>query len=189
MASITVYCGSAEPENKRMLEAARDLGRAVARAGATAVTGAGRTGLMGAFADAALAAGGFVRGIIPEFMVRRGWNHTGLSELKVVDSMHIRKLAMSEDATGVIALPGGIGTLEELAEIITWRQLGLFHGNIVIYNVDNYYAPLLSFFGKAIEEGFMKADHSALFAVAESAAEAVELALRPAVDLKLTPKF
>lgn len=189
MASITVYCGSAEPDNKELLQAARDLGFAVAAAGVSAVTGAGRTGLMGAFADAVLQAGGFIKGIIPEFMVRRGWQHTGLSELKVVDSMHIRKLAMSEDATGVIAMPGGVGTLEELAEIITWRQLGLFKGNIVIYNACDYFTPLLSFFDRCVEEGFMKPDHKQLFSVAGTATEALQLALAPVEDIKLTPKF
>lgn len=186
---ITVYCASAAELSPEYIAAARSLGEAMARRGVRLVTGAGRTGLMGAVADAALACGGAVTGIIPRFMVERGWQHTGLSELKIVESMHERKAAMAAMAYAAIALPGGIGTFEELTEIMTWRQLGLFNGNVVIYNVANYYGPLISMFDKAIEQGFMRRDHGGLFAVAESAEEALDLALADGSAHSFSPKF
>ncbi len=186
--SITVYCGSAANLAPAFIESAVALGRAIACAGVTLVTGAGRTGMMGAAADAALAAGGRVRGIIPQFMVDRGWHHSGLSELIITADMHERKKLMAQ-STACVALPGGIGTFEELCEIITWRQLGLFDGNIVIYNAEGYYDPLLSMFATAIEKGFMRPDHSRLFNVASSAVEAVEMALATTGNKTFTPKF
>ena len=186
---ITVYCGSSATSPDKYLAAAAATGCELARRGATPVTGAGRTGLMGAAADAALAAGGAVTGIIPEFMVRRGWNHAGLTELRVVESMHERKAMMAGISHGVIALPGGIGTFDELTEIITWRQLGLFAGNVVIYNVDGYYDPYISLLRHACREHFLKDEHLALFTVAESAADAVEAALAPCSPAVFTPKF
>lgn len=185
---ITVYCGSSSTLAPVFLESAAALGRAIASAGATLVTGAGRTGMMGAAADAAIAAGGRVKGVIPEFMVERGWQHNGLSELIVTPDMHSRKQLMAQSAA-CIALPGGIGTFEELCEIITWRQLGLFKGNVVILNTADYYGPLLSMFATAIEKGFMRADHSTLFSVASSAAEAVEMALAEPSANSFSPKF
>lgn len=186
---ITVYCGSSNRVSPLYLAAASDLGRAIARAGATLVYGAGRTGLMGAAADAALAAGGAVEGIIPSFMVERGWHHSGLTELVEVDSMHTRKARMMTLSNAVIALPGGIGTFEELTEAITWRQLGLFGGNVVIYDVGGYYDPLISQLHKAAQEGFMGADHMNLFRLVSTAEEAVEIALQEPQPLHLTPKF
>lgn len=185
---ITVYCGSSATLAPVYTEAARDLGRAIAGAGATLVTGAGRTGLMGAVAGAALEAGGRAVGIIPQFMVDRGWQHDGMSELIVTPDMHTRKQLMAE-SYACIALPGGIGTFEELCEIITWRQLGLFKGNVVIYNESDYYGPFLSMFAKAVQEGFMRADHTALFSVATTAREAVELALAEHNPTVFSPKF
>ena len=119
MSNITIYCGSSANLAPEFIEAASALGRRIAAAGATLVYGAGRTGLMGAAADAALAAGGKVTGIIPGFMVERGWHHKGLTDLVVTDTMHTRKEKMAATATGIIALPGGIGTFEELTEAIT----------------------------------------------------------------------
>lgn len=186
--AVTVYCGSSAQLAAVYVEAAEALGRELAHRGAVLVTGAGRTGLMGAVADAALAAGGRVEGIIPQFMVDRGWQHTGLSKLTVTPDMHTRKQLMAA-SHGCIALPGGIGTFEELCEIITWRQLGLFKGNVVIYNVSDYYGSLLSMFAKAIEQGFMRPDHRALYAVASTAAEAAEMALQTHIETEYSPKF
>lgn len=186
--AITVYCASAANLPETYIAAARSLGEAMARRGVRLITGAGRTGLMGTVADAALACGGKVTGIIPRFMVERGWHHNGLSELKVVETMHERKAAMASMSCAAIALPGGIGTLEELTEIMTWRQLGLFNGNVVIYNAGNYYAPLVSMLKKAIDDGFMCADHKALYAIAESAEEALDLALADS-SVHFSPKF
>lgn len=185
---ITVYCGSSSTLAPVFTLAATALGQEIARAGATLVTGAGRTGLMGAAADAALAAGGNVKGIIPQFMVDRDWHHKRLTELSVTPDMHTRKQLMAQ-SYACIALPGGIGTFEELCEIITWRQLGLFNGNIVIFNADNYYAPLLDMFSKAVATGFMRPDHMQLFAVAATAREAVELAMAPHSDTSFSAKF
>ncbi len=186
---ITVYCGSSAHTPQIYVEAACKLGEAIAAAGATLVYGAGRTGLMGAVADAVLGAGGKVLGIIPEFMVRRGWHHTGLSELKVVDSMHTRKAMMSRMATGIVALPGGMGTLEELTEAITWRQLGLYDGNIAIYNVAGYYDSFIGMMTNAIDNGFMNRDHSELYRIADSATQAVEIALAPVEKHSFSAKF
>lgn len=188
MKEITVYCGSSSSLSASFLDAAAALGRAIAAAGAVLVTGAGRTGMMGAVADAALAAGGRVKGVIPQFMVERGWQHDGLSELVVTEDMHDRKRLMAQSAA-CVALPGGIGTFEELCEIITWRQLGLFDGNIVIFNVGGYYDPLLAMFSTAIENGFMRPDHTGLFSVARSADEVVRMALAEPRHRSFTPKF
>ncbi|MDE6367808.1 MAG: TIGR00730 family Rossman fold protein, partial [Muribaculaceae bacterium] len=141
------------------------------------VTGAGSMGLMGAVNDAAIAVGGTTIGIIPQFMVDRGWHHRGLSKLEITDSMHSRKEMMAELSQAAIALPGGIGTFEELLEIITWRQLGLYGGNIVIFNVNGYYDNLLAMLDTAINQHFMKADHRQLWSVANTASEAVDMAL------------
>ncbi len=186
---ITVYCASSTAVADSYFEAARELGTLIARSGLPLITGAGNMGLMGAVNDAALAAGGVTVGVIPRFMVERGWHHTGLSRLIVTDGMHSRKETMASLARGVIALPGGIGTFEELMEIITWRQLGLYDGNIVIFNVDGYYDNLLAMLGTAVERGFMKVDHRRLWSVAADAAEAVAMATAEPSPLTLTPKF
>ena len=186
---ITVYCASSTAVADSYFEAARELGTLIARSGLPLITGAGNMGLMGAVNDAALAAGGVTVGVIPRFMVERGWHHTGLSRLIVTDGMHSRKETMASLARGVIALPGGIGTFEELMEIITWRQLGLYDGNIVIFNVDGYYDNLLAMLGTAVERGFMKADHRRLWSVAADAVEAVAMATAEPSPLTLTPKF
>lgn len=187
--NITVYCGSSDHTPQKFTDAAVALGREIAAAGAGLVYGAGRTGLMGAVADSVLAAGGRVTGIIPEFMVRRGWHHTGLTELRTVDTMHTRKAMMISMAKGIIALPGGIGTFEELTEAITWRQLGLFDGNVVIYNVDGYYDNFLAMMETAISEGFMNPDHRGLCLVATDAAAAVRMAMGTPEQNTFSPKF
>ncbi|MGN0219620.1 MAG: TIGR00730 family Rossman fold protein [Muribaculaceae bacterium] len=186
---ITVYCASSTAVSDSYFEAARRLGTLIARSGLPLITGAGNMGLMVAVNDAAISAGGVTIGVIPRFMVERGWHHTGLSQLIVTDGMHSRKETMASLARGVIALPGGIGTFEELMEIITWRQLGLYDGNIVIYNVDGYYDNLLAMLDTAMERGFMKADHSRLWTVATDAAEALAKASAEPDRLSLTPKF
>lgn len=185
---ITVYCGSSATVPPVYIDVARELGRQIALAGAELVTGAGRTGLMGAVAEGAKAAGGTTVGIIPQFMVDRGWHNPAMDELIVTPDMHSRKSRMAE-SWGCIALPGGIGTFEELCEIMTWRQLGLFDGNVVIYNADEYYNPLLGMFGRAVAEGFMNPDHLNLFRTVYSAAEAVEAALAPHAGKSFSPKF
>lgn len=187
--TIAVYCASSASLSPEYYEAARQTGRLIAENGAAVVNGGGKMGLMAATSDGALAAGGTVTGVIPKFMTDNGWHHTGLSRLEIVESMHHRKKLMADMATAAIALPGGIGTFEELTEIITWRLLGLFDGNIVILNLGGYYDPLLAMFERAISENFMKADHRGLWAVASTPEEAVRLALAPCNIHKFTQKF
>ncbi|MCM1066198.1 MAG: TIGR00730 family Rossman fold protein [Muribaculaceae bacterium] len=187
--TLTIYCASSATLAPVYTEAAAALGRAAALAGADIVTGGGYTGLMGAVADAALAAGGKVTGIIPRFMEERGWHHRGLSELRIVDGMHSRKELMASLATAAIALPGGVGTFEELMEIITWRQLGLFSGNVVIFNVNGYYDPLLAMMDRAIAEGFMRPDHRSIFTVATSVEETLAAAFAEPEAKEWSPKF
>lgn len=186
---VTIYCGSSDHAPEAALAAAREAGRLLAQAGATLITGGGRSGLMGAAAEGALAAGGEVTGIIPGFMVERGWHNTALTRLLTVDGMHQRKALMASMSHGVIALPGGIGTFDELTEIITWRQLGLYSGNIVIGNINGYFRPYLTLLDHAVAEGFMHPAHLELFTVCNTAAEAVAAALAPASKVDLQPKF
>jgi uncharacterized protein (TIGR00730 family) len=132
-------------------------------------------GLMCAVEDAALAAGGKVTGIIPSFMIEEGWHHTGLTELIETASMHERKQMMADLSDGAIALPGGCGTFEELLEIITWRQLGLYLGPVIILNIDGYYDYLLAQLDRALEDKFMRDIHAGIWQVATTPEEAVEL--------------
>ena len=130
---------------------------------------------MRSVADAVLENGGEVTGVIPHFMVEQNWHHTGLTELIEVTSMHERKQKMANLSDGIIALPGGCGTLEELLEIITWKQLGLYLNPIVILNVKNYFDPLLDMLRQAVDENFMRTQHGAIWHVAQTPQEAVEL--------------
>lgn len=185
---ITVYCASSVNIDKRYFEVAVELGSEIARRGFTLVTGAGSMGLMGAVNDAAIVSGGRTIGVIPQFMVERGWNHNGLDRLEITDGMHTRKEMMASLSRAAIALPGGIGTFEELLEIITWRQLGLYDGNIVILNVNGYYDNLLAMLDTAIEQKFMNPDHRRLWSVATTVTEALDLATRQSNN-KFSAKF
>ncbi len=187
---ITIYCASSDRVAPVFMEAARELGREIAKTGLPLINGAGKMGLMGAANDAAIEAGGTTIGVIPQFMVERGWNHTGLTRLEVTPCMHTRKETMARLSRGAIALPGGFGTFDELFEIITWKQLGLYDGNIVIYNVDGYYDSLLAMIGQAVEKQFIPADHSKkLFTVATTAQEAVKNALATNPQQEITSKY
>ena len=172
---ICVYSASSGQVDSSYVEAAGELGRLMAMRGHELINGAGRTGLMGAVTDSMMACGGHTIGVIPQFMVDRGWQHTGMSELVVTADMHSRKETMARLSDACIALPGGVGTLEELLEIITWKQLGLFLNPIVILNVNGYFDPLLALLERAVEERFMRAEHARLWAVAETPAEAIRL--------------
>ena len=149
----------------------------IAEHGLTLITGAGKLGLMNTIENAALEAGGKVTGVIPSFMVREGWHHEGLTELIETPSMHERKQMMANLSDGIIALPGGCGTMEELLEIITWKQLGLYVNPIVILNVDGFYDALLAQLEKAVEENFMRTIHADIWKVASTPVEAMELLL------------
>lgn len=176
--AITVYGASAAGLDPVFHDAARELAIEAVRLGATVITGGGTQGMMGTVNDTVLAVGGTAVGIIPQFMVDRGWGHKSLSAVEVTESMHARKALMASLSTGVVALPGGVGTLDELMEIITWRQLGLFKGNVVILNVDGYWDNLLKMLSAAEERGFMrKGAPSALWHVTDDPKEAAAIAL------------
>ena len=153
---ICVFCGSASGDDPRFADAARLLGRELARRHIGLVYGGGRVGLMGQLADAALAAGGEVFGVIPQKLCDLEVGHTGLTELFVVDSMHARKMLMAQLADAFIALPGGFGTLDELFEVVTWGQLGYHHKPVGLLDVAGYFAPLLAFIDHATATGFIR---------------------------------
>lgn len=173
--SVCVYSASSTKINPAYFEAAEELGRLLAQHHLRLVNGAGKMGLMAAVADAVLAEGGEVTGIIPQFMVDQGWHHTGLTELITVDSMHVRKKMMADKSDAVIALPGGCGTLEEVMEVITWKQLGLYLNPIVLLNINGYFNPLLDMLTRAVEENFMRVQHGSIWQVAKTPQEAIDL--------------
>ena len=177
--AIVVYGASSEDIKQEYKDAARETGKLIAEAGCALVCGGGRQGLMKAAIDGALDAGGEAIGVLPQFMIDNNWQHPGLTRMIATASMHERKHTMAMMAVAAIACPGGCGTFEELLEIITWRQPNLYRGQVVILNTDGYYDPMLQMFDRAIEQGFMHADHKRLFTVATTAAEAVAAALQP----------
>ncbi len=173
--TVCVYSASSTQIDSAYVEAARRLGTLLGQRQIRVVNGAGRMGLMAAVSDAAMQVGGMVSGVIPTFMLEQGWHHTGLTELIEVPTMHERKRTMIAMSDAIIALPGGCGTLEELLEAITWKQLGLYLSPIVILNTNDYYAPLLEMLQKAIEGKFMRAKHGDIWSVANTPEEAVEM--------------
>lgn len=173
--SVCVYSASSTKIDPVYFDAAHELGTLLGRQRIRLVNGAGNMGLMSAVADAVLAAGGEVTGVIPRFMVEQGWHHTGLTELREVESMHERKKMMADLSDAVIALPGGCGTLEELLEVITWKQLGLYLNPVVILNTKGYFDSLLDMLHRAVDENFMRQQHGAIWHVARTPQEAVEL--------------
>jgi uncharacterized protein (TIGR00730 family) len=152
--SVVVFCGSRPGRDPAWLEAATQMGTGLARAGIRLIYGGGRVGLMGAVADATLAAGGQVLGIIPEFLTRMEVAHTGLTTLEITDSMHSRKRRMFDLADAFVTLPGGLGTLDETVEIITWHQLRLHRKPILICNTAGWANALLAAFESAMNDGF-----------------------------------
>ncbi|WP_242395149.1 LOG family protein [Anaeromyxobacter oryzisoli] len=159
MRRICVFCGASGGRAPVHLEAAHAAGRTLARRGLALVYGGGSVGLMGAVADGALDAGGEVIGVIPRALQLRELAHPRLTSLHVVRSMHERKAKMAELADGFVALPGGLGTLEELAEILTWAQLGLHRKPCGLLDVAGYYQPLIAFLDHAVAEGFLRPEH------------------------------
>lgn len=175
IASVCVYSASSTQIAPCYFEAAEELGKLLARHTIRLINGGGNIGLMRTVADAVLENGGKATGIIPHFMVKEGWHHPRLTQLIEVETMHERKKLMADLSDGIIALPGGCGTLEELLEIITWKQLGLYLKPIVILNTNNFYAPLLEMLQKAISENFMRIQHGGIWQTASTPAEAVDL--------------
>lgn len=172
---VAVYAASSSQVSSEYIDAAAELGRTLAAEGIEIVYGAGKVGLMGALADAALDAGGKVTGVIPQFMVDNGWCREKLTNLIVTPDMHIRKEKIVSLADATIALPGGVGTLEELMEIITWKQLGLYANPIVILNTRGYFNPLKEMLERAVEEKFMREIHRNLWSIADTPRQAADL--------------
>ena len=163
--SLCVYCGSRPGVLPAYADAARAVGRAIGERGWQLVYGGGRAGLMGLVADAALAAGAPVIGVIPRSLMDREVGHHGLTELHVVETMHERKLMMAERSDAFVALPGGIGTFEELFEVWSWRQLGYHDKPLGLLNVAGYYDPLLAFMASTVRQGFVAESQHALLQV------------------------
>lgn len=174
MKSITVFCGSSSGFRPEYAEAAKNLARELVRENIRLIYGGGRVGLMGIIADEVMKNGGEVIGIIPEALDKKEVAHRGITELRVVGSMHERKAMMAELADGFIAMPGGIGTFEEFFEILTWAQLGFHDKPCGILNVANYYDGLLSLCNNAVKEGFLRQIHSELILDDSDAASLLE---------------
>jgi uncharacterized protein (TIGR00730 family) len=172
--TICVYCGSRVGTLPEFTAAARRVGQAIGERGWALVYGGGRVGLMGVAADAALEAGAHVVGVIPRSLQEREVGHPGLSELHVVDTMHQRKQLMAERADAFVALPGGIGTLEELFEVWTWRQLGYHHRPIGLLNTAGYFDPLIAFLTQTVESDFVSTGTLSMLQVGSEPAELLE---------------
>ena len=169
MRRICVFCGSSVGNDAAYADAAQAMGALIARRGLGLVYGGGNVGLMGVIADAAIAHGGEVIGVIPRALADREIAHTGITELRVVDSMHARKAMMAELSDGFVAMPGGVGTFEEFFEVVTWTQLGLHRKPSGLLNVRGFYTPLAAFIDQAVSDGFIKPVHRAAIAVDDDA--------------------
>ena len=165
---VTVFCGSNKGIDPEYARVAAALGETLAKRGIGVVYGGGAVGLMGIVADAALGAGGEVVGVIPRHLWEKEVGHRGLSELLIVDSMHERKMAMADRGDAFIALPGGVGTFEELFEAVTWTQLGIHRKPVGLLDVGGFYRPLLSFLDDTVDAGFVSREHRQLVLSAES---------------------
>jgi uncharacterized protein (TIGR00730 family) len=171
---VCVYCGSRAGTREAYANAARELGTLLGERGIGVVYGGGQVGLMGILADAALAAGGEVIGVIPHALAAREVDHPGVTILHKVETMHERKAMMADLADAFITMPGGIGTLEELTEIWSWAYLGIHHKPVGLLNVAGYYDPLLAFMDGALEDGFVQPVHRDLLQVAASPPELLD---------------
>ena len=169
--NVCVYCASSQQARPLFYQAAEELGRIIAKAGISITYGGGAVGMMGTIADAALAEGGKVIGVLPEFMQDLEWGHKGLTELILTADMHARKTRMIQDADAVIAMAGGCGTLEELLEAITWKRLALHGKPIVVLNTDGFFDSLDAMLRRTIEEKFMRPEHAAMWTLVEEPAD------------------
>jgi len=174
MSSICVYCGSSPGSDPAFLRAAREVGVLLAQRGHTLVYGGGNVGLMGMVADAAMTAGGRVIGVIPDNLARKELAHEGLTKLHVVASMHERKALMASLVDGFLALPGGVGTLEEIIEVFVWTQLGLHAKPCALLNVNGYYDPLAAFLTHMTDSRFLRAEQLSQLIIAREPSEALE---------------
>ena len=174
MKRLCVFCGSSVGANPAYAEVAATLGTLLAERGIGLVYGGGNVGLMGVIADAALAAGGEVIGVIPQALADREVAHHGVTELRIVDSMHTRKAMMADLSDAFLAMPGGVGTFEEFFEAITWTQLGLHRKPCGLLNVAGFYTPLALFIDQAVSEGFIKPVHRAAIIVDDDPARLLD---------------
>jgi uncharacterized protein (TIGR00730 family) len=173
--SICVFCGSAPGARATYADAARELGMALGQRGLTLVYGGGRLGLMGIVADAVLAAGGRAVGVIPRMLIERELAHPHLTRQHVVTTMHERKTLMAELSDGFVGLPGGMGTFDELVEIVTWAQLGLHAKPVILANIENYFAPLYAMLDYAVQEQFVTPVSRARWRNADSVAHVMQI--------------
>ena len=187
--NVCVYSASSTKIAPAYFAVAEELGQLLAMRDINLINGAGSIGLMAATSNACLAAGGTVTGVIPRFMVEQGWQHKNLTQLIETETMHERKQIMAEMSDGVIALPGGCGTMEELLEIITWKQLGIYLNPIIILNIDGFYNPLLEMLQRAIDGNFMRPEHQNIWQVATSAQQTIELLYTSPIWNKDVRKF
>jgi hypothetical protein len=177
--SICVYCGSARGRSPRYVAAARELGEAMAERSIRLIYGGARIGMMGEVADAVMKNGGEVIGVIPEHLQTTEVGHSGITELKVVESMHVRKKLMFDLSDGFAVLPGGYGTLDELFEIITWRMLKLHDKPVVVLNIDGYWDQFQKLIDQLIDEGFARPDSRQYFSVVNSVGRMFDLLEQP----------
>ena len=173
--TISVYCSASNRIDSVYCDDAEKLGRLLGQHHIDIINGAGNIGLMRVITDAVLASGGQVTGVIPQFMVDKGLCHPNLTTVIQTKTMHERKKTMADLSDATIALPGGYGTLEELLEIITWRQLGLYHKPIIILNTHHFFNPLLEMFKHAVDEEFIREAHAQLWHVAQTPEEVIEI--------------
>jgi uncharacterized protein (TIGR00730 family) len=191
LSSVCVFCGSSPGFHEGYTHAAQAMGAAIASRGLELVYGGGAVGLMGVVADAALAAGGKVTGVLPEALMAREIGHTGLTDLRVVGSMHERKAMMASLSDVFVAMPGGFGTFEEFFEVVTWSQLGLHAKPAGLLNVEGFYDPLITFLDRATEAGFIKPPHRTMVLDDEDPVRLLErlLAAEPPSVIKwITPR-
>ena len=172
--NICIFAASSSKINKTYIDAASQLGELIASRGHNIVYGGGGIGLMGALADAAMKKGAKITGVIPAFMHDNGWGHDAVDEIIITEDMGARKKKMFGMSEAIIALPGGIGTLEELTEAITMKQLGLFRGPLVILNTQEFYSPFISFLESLIEKDFMRKIHKNIWTVADTPLQAID---------------
>lgn len=176
--TICVFASSSSRIDSVYAAAAASLGKQLAQAKLNVVYGGGRIGLMGKLADAVIENGGTITGVIPSFMIEEGWDHSGLSEMIVTSDMGERKKQMFEMADAIVALPGSVGTLEELTEAMTLKQLGLYKGPIIILNTLNFYKSLIDFLGHMVSGNFLRYEHKGMWEVAESVKEVMAILAR-----------
>jgi len=177
--SVCVYCGSSNHVDEAYKSTAHAIGVLLAQQNLTLVYGGGHVGLMGTLADAALSVGGNVIGIIPEYLHNRESQHNGLTELHVVECMHERKKMMEDRSDAFLVLPGGFGTLDEVFEILTWKQLGLHNKNIIIFNQNKFWDPMIALIEHVINSGFAPKDNRKMYHVATSIGEIMPLLTTP----------